>query len=117
MGTILFIAFMLFKDTFRRERSLAYQTAVARLRIRSEKVKSREHASGNPDRKPENSTGTLEKDSNKSEGSTTAEAAKDIRLSLTDVNPVPLVVQIFLRKNNTAILFPSCENPICPCMI
>jgi hypothetical protein len=130
LGSILFIAFLLFKDTFRRERSLAYQSAVVRLRSRR-RAKEKSAApitndtgkATSAENKNQEETGpeiqeigkggqqpSLVNEKNCPEGS---ESVKDIKLSLADVNPFPQVVQIMMRKNNIVIYFPSGETCCC----
>lgn len=133
LGGTLFVSFLLFKDTFRRERSLSYQAAVARLRARLE-AKEKAALSNDNSRKVSLEANapvpvhTLENDeqgvdcvqepqepSNREkrapESTPTGQAGmKDIKLSLKDVNPFPQLLEVFMRKNNTVILFPSCNS-------
>jgi len=106
--------FLLFKDTFRRERSLAYQAAVHRLRLRQSVKNSRHKTSEEKSRSSEdheetddhlNSTKAIGLGSRTEE--TSAPDVKDIRLSLADVNPFPQIYQVAKRKNNIVMYFPS----------
>lgn len=90
-GGVIFSAFLaLFKDTFRRERSLTYQN-VLRRRTNGGKRVSKESP----------------KDIEAQPPIATAVDAKDITLSFADVNPFPPYINILRRKNNLVILMPS----------
>ncbi|KAL4070034.1 major facilitator superfamily domain-containing protein [Scleroderma yunnanense] len=89
-GGIVFLAFLsLFRDTFRRERSLTYQNVLKRRTCQQQLSKAKvagntkQMATGNP------------------------EDVKDVTLSLTNVNPLPPYVKILCHKNNFAILIAS----------
>ncbi|KAI0927466.1 hypothetical protein AcV5_007999 [Taiwanofungus camphoratus] len=110
------VAFVFFKDTFRRERSLSYQTALKRL-LEQQAVKKaaalhRQRTDGCEEK---------EKDAEGAVGSATAtvverdlesqavpaEPVKEVKLSLKDVNPVGPIVHVLRRANNVTILFAS----------
>ncbi|KIJ60300.1 hypothetical protein HYDPIDRAFT_117385 [Hydnomerulius pinastri MD-312] len=114
-GGVIFAAFLfLFKDTFRKERSLTYQNVLKR-RIRERELTREKEAV------PAEETGANEKKASErgEEGSQTskdleaqpvvvpAAAIKEVKLSLADVNPFPPYLRILSRKNNVAILIPS----------
>lgn len=104
------ISFVFFKDTFRKERSLTYQAVVKRIKA--------EQAASPPT--------VSEKDLKSDDGSKSAESErsgpndveaqapvlpplKDVKLSLTDLNPVTPIFHILRRWNNFFILVPSGE--------
>lgn len=90
-GGVIFSAFLaLFQDTFRRERSLTYQNVLRR------RTNGGKRASEEPP-----------KDVEAQPPIATAGDAKDITLSLVDVNPFPPYVNILRRKNNLVILMAS----------
>jgi MFS family permease len=104
-GGLMWFAFLLlFKDTFRRERSATYQMAVKRARAAAAKRRL-EHREmrvamsngGSKDGSDPTPSGTVTPDI----------SADDIKLTLTDVNPLPPLYLIFKRKNNLAILLAS----------
>ncbi|KAF9235667.1 MFS general substrate transporter [Melanogaster broomeanus] len=114
-GGVVFAAFFfLFHDTFRKERSLAYQTALKR-QILEHKLRQAKDAAEIED------THVSEKKTSE-EGDEGQAAPKDveaqpvvvpvadikeIKLSLADVNPFPPYLRILSRRNNVAILIPS----------
>lgn len=90
-GGVIFSAFLArFQDTFRRERSLTYQNVLRR------RTNGGKRASEEPP-----------KDVEAQPPIATAGDAKDITLSLVDVNPFPPYVNILRRKNNLVILMAS----------
>ncbi|KZS93595.1 MFS general substrate transporter, partial [Sistotremastrum niveocremeum HHB9708] len=113
-GVPLWISFALFKDTFREERSLSYQSALRRLALRQLEKTSRQGTSGQQtpmvghehEKRPSplNNVVDIELAAAKVAQSQTS---ADVRLSLMDVNPFPPLWKILKRKNNLAILFPS----------
>ncbi|KAG2101527.1 major facilitator superfamily domain-containing protein [Suillus cothurnatus] len=115
-GVIIFLSFLiLFKDTYRCERSLTYCSAL-----------QRRLASQGPVRRPSESTivgsefnedKTHDKDLEKQfqlpvipeeiPSVTPTLGPDDIRLSIKDINPFPPYYQILSRKNNVLILIPN----------
>ncbi|KAI6114268.1 MFS general substrate transporter [Pisolithus sp. B1] len=90
-GGVIFFAFLaLFKDTFRKERSLTYQNVLRR------RTNGRKRVSEKPS-----------KDIEAQPPIATVEDGKDITLSFADVNPFPPFFNILRRKNNVVILIPS----------
>lgn len=104
-----FISFLLFlKDTFRKERSLTYQT-ILRRRIEEDRAKEKARGSLDSEDKTHSDTNTLAVPD-------PAPPIKEIKLSLADVNPFPPLALILRRRNNLAILFPSGESSYTFCM-
>ncbi|KAH8114699.1 MFS general substrate transporter [Phellopilus nigrolimitatus] len=102
-----------FKDTFRRERSLAYQSALARMEAQRERKRKRgaetpetqttiavedeEHVGD----EPKLSEKGLEAQDTKST------KAPAIKLSLRDINPLAPLPRLLKRRNNLLVLFAS----------
>lgn len=129
IGTIL-VVFIFFKDTFRRERSLTYQRVLQRVRTQREAAPKSEtstlsHVTAvnkkidgimhtkKTSEAAEKSISARQKDieaqthvSPPPTEDVTAEV-KEIKLSLTDVNPIPPLLNVLSRFNNVAILFSS----------
>lgn len=112
-GGVIFLSFLiLFKDTFRHERSLTYCAALQRRIASRERVRC---SSESTITEPECSKGQAPTDDPEKQlqhqsvpGETpvptpTAEL-HDLRLSITDINPFPPYFRILSRKNNIAIL-------------
>ncbi|KAG1818699.1 major facilitator superfamily domain-containing protein [Suillus subaureus] len=102
-GGVIFLSFLiLFKDTYRRERSLTYRCALQRLHTSKEPVQS--------SRKDQTSVKDTEKQLqllnvpvDKSVVTSTL-GLDDVRLSIKDINPFPSYFRILSRKNNVLIL-------------
>ncbi|KAJ7619375.1 vacuolar DHA amino acid exporter [Roridomyces roridus] len=91
-GSSCLAILLLFKDTFRKERSLTYQSVVKRrLRVAAESSAT--------------STLVAEKDSDLEKGQTAVLPV--VKLSLRDVNPFPPIWIVLRRMNNLVILFAS----------
>ncbi|KAJ8496947.1 hypothetical protein ONZ51_g803 [Trametes cubensis] len=124
---VIFMLFIPFKDTFRRERSLVYQAALKR-RLAHQSAKGSEASSlsqvtavsrivpvKNEKSSPPTKDGitdlALERDLEKQKQplSTETDAAPldEVKLSLADVNPVKPIVHILRRMNNLTILAAS----------
>ncbi|KAF7799395.1 hypothetical protein EIP86_010627 [Pleurotus ostreatoroseus] len=138
------VAFVFFKDTFRRERSLTYQQVLRRVRAEREAARRSETSSlshvtvvnekadakGRPKvfdrwsglRSPAKvfKANHNDKDVQSEEKDVEAQAdpaydhdgddtadVKEIKLSLTDVNPVKPIIAVLRRLNNLVILFAS----------
>ncbi|KIM78482.1 hypothetical protein PILCRDRAFT_75381 [Piloderma croceum F 1598] len=86
-----FFFLFLLKDTFRRQRSLVFQTILKR-RMRTRNVSTRSN------------------NINDTPTTNAPEVFAEITLSLTDVNPFPPYFRVLQRWNNIAILIPSGEN-------
>ena len=119
------VAFIFFKDTFRRERSLTYQQVLQRVKAeraaaRRSETSSLSHVTG-VEREPSKWLRKTEKVSTKSDAKVTFQDVeaqgtpvhdddtdvKEIKLSLKDVNPLRPIVAVLSRLNNFVILFAS----------
>ena len=97
-GGLSLLSFLFFKDTFRRERSKAYQSALCRAQ--ASKLTPR-HSSN--DVKGAESNGDIERGSL----ADIPQSFADVKLSLKDVNPLEPLIPILRRWNNIMILIPS----------
>lgn len=108
-GTSLLAFILLFKDTFRKERSLTYQNAL-RQRIEHVAAKSSRPVSRRPSSEDvghaQPSEKDIEKDGVKAEA-VGVHAPPIIKLSLKDVNPLRPIRLVMRRKNNAVVLFAS----------
>ena len=110
-GGISLLSFLFFKDTFRRERSTAYQAALRRARQQAdskltprqstEDVKNLEQSHSNDKEKSQSV------DIEKGASSNIPRDFADVKLSLKDVNPLEPLVPILRKLNNLMILIPS----------
>ncbi|KAG1790586.1 MFS general substrate transporter [Suillus plorans] len=107
LGGIIFSAFLvLFKDTFRKERSVVYQN-VLNSRLRKQQSSEAKDESQNISRsKAGGENKTTSKDI-EAQRPVIPSAIKDMRLSMADVNPFPPYFSIVSRKNNLLILIAS----------
>lgn len=116
---VLLALVFLFKDTFRKERSLTYQNVLKR-RIKEQEQQHSRKSSQTIVALPDTESPSLEGLASSQqigdldvEGNvlavTPASSMKDISLSLADVNPFPPLVRIITRSNNLAILFATGE--------
>ncbi|KAG1801790.1 major facilitator superfamily domain-containing protein [Suillus subaureus] len=116
-GVVLLALVLLFKDTFRKERSLTYQN-VLQMRAKEGELQLQHldkssHAFSATDKlaQPalESITSPLQmEDLNVEANSPTiapASCMKDVNVSLADVNPFPPLLKILTRLNNLTILF------------
>lgn len=123
--------FFFFKDTFRRERSLTYQRVLQRVRLQQLAAQRSETSTLSHitavEKKPPRFFGKKstakeddeEKSSRVQPGDLEAQAAvedvaaevQEVKLSLTDVNPVPPMLHVLSRLNNVAILACSGKLP------
>jgi MFS family permease len=99
-GVILSAFFFLFKDTFRKERSLSYQNVLKR-RSQDRKLTQGKDATGGE--RPH----TPKSDVEAQPVVVPAPAIKEVKLSIADVNPFPPFLQILSRRNNVCILTSS----------
>ncbi|EIW78232.1 MFS general substrate transporter [Coniophora puteana RWD-64-598 SS2] len=124
-GGVIFAAFaFLFKDTFRKERSLTYQNVLKRrIRERQQHEQQKARKSGSGDVTPATARPSIEhehaneKTSGTEQGSpkeleaqkvvVSAEAMKEIKPSLADINPFPPYWRVIRRKNNLVIITSS----------
>jgi len=111
-GGVIFSAFLLlFRDTFRKERSLTYQN-VLKQRLRDRKdVRGKAAAQGE---RPLSEKKTLDDGPSGAQsvnGDVEVQAAAipidEVKLSFADINPFPPYLRILSRRNNIAILLPS----------
>ncbi|EIM87023.1 vacuolar DHA amino acid exporter [Stereum hirsutum FP-91666 SS1] len=98
---VCLVAFLgAFKDTFRRERSVAYQTALRRV------VKGREEKRCSESDNSEK-TGASIASAGEHEKPSAEVVLKEVHLSFKDVNPVPPLLAVLSRWNNIVILIAS----------
>ena len=114
-GGVIFSAFLfLFKDTFRKERSWTYQNVLKRRveerrdaqekdagRERPVNEKTSEHGATSRTQTPQ---GDVEAQPHVA---VPTPATKEVKLSITDVNPFPPYLRVLRRRNNITILIPS----------
>ena len=114
-GMILSAFFFLFKDTFRKERSLMYQN-VLKGRRQARKLAQEKDAVGGE--RPVNEKEILEDGTSRVQTPkgdletqpvvvVPALAIKEIKLSIADINPFPPFLRILSRRNNLCILTSS----------
>ena len=122
MGCCLVAFLFFFRDTFRMERSLLYQTVLKRVKAQQhekELFASRRSSmttlrgpSGKSTPAPD-----LEAGEEKEAATASPAPAQEIKLSLRDVNPLPPLVLILRRWNNLVILTASGTSPIHYCCV
>jgi MFS family permease len=95
IGVIVLISLLIFKETFRKERSLTYQEA-KRHAIRREEEKGTKRNAGVSD--------TMERGDQ-----VNSVDLASIEVTLIDLNPLKPIWGILRRKNNAAIIFTSCK--------
>lgn len=107
------MSFFLFKDTFRRERSLAYQAAARRF-LKTQMEEQKKIAAVQPPKGFEHaSTDYSEKALEAQDGvvvrsmSTDSQKLQQVKLSLRDINPLGPVPDILRRRSNSLILAAS----------
>ncbi|KAG2090388.1 MFS general substrate transporter [Suillus discolor] len=109
-GGLMFLAFLLlFKDTFRKERSMTYQDVLKR-RLREQQSSEAKDGSRNISEKESQVNDEDHSSSNDIEAQPTvipASAIREVQLSIVDVNPFPPYLSVISRKNNIAILIAS----------
>ena len=98
LGGIALCSFFFFPDTFRRERSLTYQSA-------------KKHAIERDRRKAEQRAAKEISDPEKKAAPVVLDPLT-VKVTLLDLNPLKPIWSILKRKNNLFILLPSCE---CSC--
>jgi len=108
-GAVTFLSFLvLFKDTYRRERSLTYRFALQRLASSQEPVQS-----PNESIIAEQDSSVPVKDIEKqlqpshvpdATSAISTPGLDNFRLSIQDINPFPPYFRILSRKNNAVIL-------------
>ncbi|KAG2744791.1 MFS general substrate transporter [Suillus brevipes Sb2] len=112
-GGVIFLSFLiLFKDTYRRERSLTYRSALQRHHASRDLVQSSSKSTitGYESSKDLISAKDTEKQLQSPNVSgdrsvvTSSPGLDDVRLSIKDINPFPPCFRILSRKNNVLIL-------------
>lgn len=122
---LCFVSFIFFKDTFRRERSLTYQTVLKQV-LEHEAAKRSEtstvvagdiHEEKNADAPTLNKEVSqidnkvadkdVEAQTPASEQAEVAPILNDFRLTLKDVNPIGPIIHVLRRMNNLVILIAS----------
>ncbi|KAJ3548715.1 hypothetical protein NMY22_g1153 [Coprinellus aureogranulatus] len=109
-GSILLAFLLLFKDTFRRERSLTYQNAVRKRRAEAATARNRtSRKSGHEvDASASQAVGQdLERNDGAKGEAASFHSAATIKLSLKDINPVQPLAMVLRRKNNIIVLSSS----------
>ncbi|KIK42718.1 hypothetical protein CY34DRAFT_757045 [Suillus luteus UH-Slu-Lm8-n1] len=110
---IIFLSFLiLFKDTYRRERSLTYCSALQRLLNSKEAIPSSNGSiiTGHESDKGQTDAKDVEKQlqtpnvPDNASVVTSTPGLDNVRLSIRDINPFPPYFQILSRKNNVVIL-------------
>lgn len=128
-GGIIFVAFaFLFKDTFRKERSLTYQNVLKRrIRERQQHEQQKTRRSRSGDVTPATARPSVEnehasekmtraeqgspKDLEAQKVVVSAEVMKEIKPSLADVNPLPPYWRVIKQKNNLVAITSSGQLP------
>lgn len=98
LGAILVFLFLFFKDTFRRERSSLYQSAIKRHHTRELQSADLAVSTSSPEQSQSATVG---------ETPDAQQVFKDIHLSASDLNPFPPIWLILMRKNNLAVYLVS----------
>lgn len=137
-GVLSMASFVTFKDTFRRERSLAYQAALQRIREQTAKAEKNRKEKKEISSTLESQTQTIVEgsdtpsDEKRGEERTAPRSPipaslveagckisvahdvklQDVKLSLRDINPVTPVILILRRRNNLATLIASGIAPL-----
>lgn len=107
-GGIMFFAFcFLFRDTFRKERSLTYQTALKKRMQKLKRYSSEANSPTSGKREDGQNHVQIQKDVEAHPTPVNSVIVKDITLSFADINPFPSYVKILGRKHNFVVLIPS----------
>ncbi|KAF8517403.1 vacuolar DHA amino acid exporter [Hysterangium stoloniferum] len=100
------LSFVFFKDTFRRERSLSYQSALRRAtKERAEKLHTKAEKLPKSD--------SYEKERETGDSATPDLEAQpqpmldEMKLSIKEISPIRPLIAVLKRKNNLAVLFAS----------
>ncbi|OAX40731.1 vacuolar DHA amino acid exporter [Rhizopogon vinicolor AM-OR11-026] len=114
-GGVIILAFLfLFKDTFRKERSMIYQN-VLKKRVREQRSSEAKDKSRNlkvtekGSQDGENQMNSKDVEAQRTAQRTVIPASviKEVKLSISDVNPFPPYITILSRKHNIAIFLSS----------
>ncbi|KAG2050022.1 vacuolar DHA amino acid exporter [Suillus hirtellus] len=111
-AVVLLSFLILFKDTYRRERSLTYCSALQRLLASKERVRSTNTSTitGSEPSKDQTPVKDVEKQLQSPDvpdnisAVTSTPGLDDVKLSFKDINPFPPYFRILSRKNNVLIL-------------
>ncbi|KAJ2914730.1 hypothetical protein MD484_g5667, partial [Candolleomyces efflorescens] len=111
-GIILLSFFLLFRDTFRKERSLIYQSVLKQRMAAAAEAAGSSAAAPTPLPSSKENTEKAgitvsEKDVEKAVETQVVTPVPDIELSLMDVNPIRPIGLVLRRLNNFVILFSS----------
>ncbi|TDL23222.1 MFS general substrate transporter [Rickenella mellea] len=115
-GGVSLVTFAFFKDTFRRERSLAYQAALRRHKVHAaqrDSTRSSKRSSitlAVPPTLDSKGDSGIPSDMEKGIGAPSAQASRhidEIALSLNDINPFGSLMVVIRRWNNIVILIAS----------
>ncbi|KAG8810312.1 hypothetical protein FRC17_002981 [Serendipita sp. 399] len=113
IGGVVFLSIIfLFKDTFRQERSLTYQSAkrhtVRRMKERRRKAEEMEEVKGDKKGKEDKmEKGVAPQPKNEVSPVSTAEGSTEVKVTLVDLNPFKPIWSVMKRRNNLCILIPS----------
>jgi len=113
LGGVSLISFTFLKETFRKERSAAYQGAVKRARDQAEQKADKLAAASKVACK--DGSGEVSKHELDLEGGLKEFDPKKIKLSLLDVNPIPASWIVLKQRTNVVILATSGEFFLSPC--
>lgn len=104
----MFFAFcFLFRDTFRKERSLTYQTALKKRMQKLKRYSSEANSPTSGKREDGQNHVQIQKDVEAHPTPVNSVIVNDITLSFADINPFPSYVKILGRKHNFVVLIPS----------
>ncbi|KAG2104397.1 MFS general substrate transporter [Suillus discolor] len=104
---IIFSAFLfLFKDTFRKERSVTYQNVLNSRLGEQQSLEAKDESQNISKSKVDGENKTTSKDI-EAQRPVIPSVIKDVKLSMADVNPFPAYLSIVSRKNNLVILIAS----------
>ncbi|KAG2120071.1 MFS general substrate transporter [Suillus cothurnatus] len=105
-GGIIFLAFLLlFKDTFRKERSVIYQNVLNSRPQEQQSSEARDELRYISKSEVGGESQTTSKDIEAQR--TVITAIKDVKLSVADINPFPAYLSIVSRKNSLVIMITS----------
>ncbi|KAG1795336.1 MFS general substrate transporter [Suillus plorans] len=106
-GGVIFSAFLfLFKDTFRKERSVTYQNVLNSRLGEQQSSEAKDELRNISESKVDGENKTTSKDI-EAQRPVISSAIQDVKLSIADVNPLPAYLSVVGRKNNVPILIAS----------
>lgn len=106
-GIMIFAFCFLFRDTFRKERSLTYQTALKKRMQKLKRYSSEANSPTSGKREDGQNHVQIQKDVEAHPTPVNSVIVNDITLSFADINPFPSYVKILGRKHNFVVLIPS----------